>query len=120
MYRDKNVKRVDLRIPIKMYEKLEKMAEEANMPFTPKTKNMGNPTRALTPVLLKLIELGLEVIEDDNSKLLQCLDNSQLIEDKIFKRLEKRLQEKVDEEAIKIFEKIYEKYESAFLKLSNN
>ncbi|WPF90496.1 recombinase family protein (plasmid) [Cyanobacterium aponinum AL20118] len=102
MVKDIHIQKVDLRVPLNMYEKIEILAEKTNQPFTPKTKNTDNPKRAVTPIILKLVELGLGVIEEDSSKLIEDLvtpekDNSETIENRIFERLEKRLDSKLDE-----------------------
>ncbi|WP_133117796.1 hypothetical protein [Cyanobacterium aponinum] len=102
MSKDENVMRVDVRVPLNMYERIEILAEKTNQPFTPKTKNTDNPKRVVTPIILKLVELGLGVIEEDSSKLIEDLvtpeiDNSETIENRIFERLEKRLDSKLDE-----------------------
>ncbi|WP_330205497.1 hypothetical protein [Cyanobacterium sp. Dongsha4] len=102
MGKDENVMRVDVRVPLGMYEKIEILAEKTNQPFTPKTKNTNNPKRAVTPIILKLIEVGLKAIDEDSSMLSEDLvtpdnDNSDTIENRIFERLEKRLEAKLDE-----------------------
>ncbi|PHV60988.1 recombinase family protein [Cyanobacterium aponinum] len=102
MVKDIHIQKVDLRVPLGMYERIEILAEKTNQPFTPKTKNTDNPKRAVTPIILKLVELGLGVIEEDSSKLIEDLvtpekDNSESIENRLFERLEKRLEAKLDE-----------------------
>lgn len=102
MVKDENVARVDLRVPLGIFEKIELLSEQTNQPFTPKTKNSDNPKRAVTPIVLKLIELGLGVIGEDSSKLTQGLisrdvDNSETIENRLFERLEKRLSKRLEE-----------------------
>lgn len=102
MVKDENVARVDLRVPLGIFERIEFLSEQTNQPFTPKTKNSDNPKRAVTPIVLKLIELGLGVIGEDSSKLTQDLiltdvDNSETIENRLFERLEKRLSKRLDE-----------------------
>ncbi|MBD2395966.1 recombinase family protein [Cyanobacterium aponinum FACHB-4101] len=102
MGKDENVTRVDVRVPLAMYERIEVLAEKTNQPFTPKTKNTANPKRVVTPIILKLVELGLKAIDEDSSKLdedlvTQDIDNSESIENRLFVRLEKRLEAKLDE-----------------------
>lgn len=102
MGKDETVMRVDVRVPLGMYERIELLAENTNQPFTPKTKNTKNPKRVVTPIILKLIDLGLGVIDEDSSKLTEELsisgeDNSESIEDRLFRKLETRLETRLDE-----------------------
>ncbi|WP_330205484.1 hypothetical protein [Cyanobacterium sp. Dongsha4] len=102
MGKDENVMRVDVRVPLGIYERIELLAEKTNQPFTPKTKNTDNPKRVVTPIILKLVELGLKAIDEDSSMLTEELvttdtDNSETIENRLFERLEKRLEAKIDE-----------------------
>ncbi|BAQ64602.1 hypothetical protein GM3709_1367 [Geminocystis sp. NIES-3709] len=93
--------RVDVRIPLEFYSEIENIAIATNQPPTPKSKNTDNPKPIVTPIILKLMELGLGVIENEGIEVLgenniKPLPNTHIsdkIEDKLFKRLEARLEQ---------------------------
>ncbi|MGI0482674.1 hypothetical protein ACN4EE_18055 [Geminocystis sp. CENA526] len=97
-YEDKNVTRVDIRIPNEVYEEIEKIAVLTNQPFTPKSKNTDNPKPIVTPVILKGLELVLMSLKDDLISQLSegKITNTQIVndnlEERIFSRLEKKLE----------------------------
>ncbi|WP_069791364.1 hypothetical protein A5482_014525 (plasmid) [Cyanobacterium sp. IPPAS B-1200] len=76
--KEKGITRVDLRIPDEIFTQIETIAENNGMDFTPTTKpdengnwkkdkqgNVIKPKRAVTPVILDLLKLGLRAIAQD-------------------------------------------------------
>lgn len=90
------ITRVDLRIPDEIFSQVEVIAEKNGMDFTPTTKpypdgslkrdKQGNeiqPKRAVTPVILDLIQLGLRAIAQDEDLNLEEVGTK-----KLYKELE--------------------------------
>ena len=107
MKKTDNSVRVDVRIPEDIYSEIEKIAIATNQPYTPKSKNSDNPKPVVTPIILKLLELGLDSLtqqglELDNKKISDLEADIKLtdLEDRIVKRLESHLRKLVDEQVI--------------------
>lgn len=107
MKKQDNSVRVDVRIPEDIYSEIEKIAIATNQPYTPKSKNSDNPKPVVTPIILKLIELGLDSLarqglELDNKEISDLEADIKLtdLEDRIVKRLESHLRKLVDEQVI--------------------
>lgn len=103
MVKDIHVQKVDLRVPLEIFGKIEEIAIKTNQPFTPRSKNTNNPKPVVTSVILKALELALGKLENELIEELsegKALTNpiiSDSLEDRIFKRLEVRLEAKLDE-----------------------
>lgn len=107
MKKQDNSVRVDVRIPEDIYSEIEKIAIATNQPYTPKSKNSDNPKPVVTPIILKLIELGLDSLARQGLELndkevsdLEADIKLTDLEDRIVKRLENHLRKLVDEQVI--------------------
>ena len=104
------IMRVDIRIPMNIYTQIEGIAEKNEIDFTPTTKPYPNgtlrrdkkgneiqPKRAVTPVILDLIQLGLRAIAQDE-ELGETIGDKEItrqseLEKKILNTLEQRLED---------------------------
>jgi len=80
-------KRLDVRIPIALYEKIQKIAEETNQPPAPRT---GQPS--LAPVVVSLLEMGLTYFEDENN-LHEFTPNELRLRQELFAAIDKKFEE---------------------------
>ncbi len=94
------ITRVDVRIPNEIYQKIEAIAKETNQPVHHRS---GKPV--ITPIILNLINLGLEAVSQDDFNLESLTSkvsvnyqiNISEIEQKLLASLETQLEELVEE-----------------------
>lgn len=110
--------RVDLRIPMMYFSKIEALAETTNQDFTPTTKpnndgslkrdkegNEITPKRAVTPVILDLISIALDSLERGNisedsissNKTSLGVDTEKKILDTLLAKMEGMLSDKLSD-----------------------
>ena len=105
------ITRVDVRIPIEIYRQIEAIAKETNQPLHHRS---GKPV--ITPIILNLINLGLEAVSKDDFNLeslaSQVSVNYQIniseIEQKLLVSLLAKLESMVEAKVSEIVEKVIE------------
>ncbi len=105
------ITRVDVRIPIEIYRQIEAIAKETNQPLHHRS---GKPV--ITPIILNLINLGLEAVSKDDFNLeslaSQVSVNYQIniseIEQKLLVSLLAKLESMVEAKVSEIVEKLVE------------
>ena len=105
------ITRVDVRIPNEIYQKIEAIAKETNQPVHHRS---GKPV--ITPIILNLINLGLEAVSQDDFNLESLASkvsvNYQIniaeIEQKLLASLLAKLESMVEAKVSEIVEKVIE------------